>query len=246
MLAFLGGSRPPDPPGGPANYLSWGDFAPQTPPGVPAAFPGGLPPPQTPRGSRGEPGREWEQQRAPPSAAPPGGSGWREFPREGNWQPPRGAWGAGAPQEGQPPKSMLRPAPVARFYRQKLTWSQARGPQSEGLKANEGPPIKPGHQHGAVTKIGGLAFLGGSRPPDHPGSLPIDFSGGRSPLRPRDGRTGDGNNNARGAKRRGGAPRPGGPRGGSGGREPPRKASRPNVYYARCWCTCLNDSYQRN
>ena len=61
-------------------------------------------------------------------------------------------------------------------------------------KPYERPPLMPviellpkWHQHSSVSKFGGLAFLGGSRPPD-----------------PRGGRAGDGNNNAGAAF--GGAP----------------------------------------
>ena len=78
------------------------------------------------------------------------------------------------------------------------------------------------HQHSSVSKFGGLAFLGGSRPPDPPA-----FLGGLRPPRP----PGPGASGANGAGRRwgGGAPQEGR---GSGGREPPRKASHPNFCYA--------------
>ena len=80
-----------------------------------------------------------------------------------------------------------------------------------------------------ATSVGGNTNLGG-----------WPSWGAPAPQTPRGARAGDGNNNARGAKHRRGAAEGGarvvvhtpGPPGGSGGREPPRKASPPHLCYA--------------
>ena len=115
-IGLPGGLPPPRPPGGPANCLPWGTLA-----------------PQTPRGSRDEPGQEWEQQppgrEAPRGGAaeggarccfhprPPGGSGGREPPRKADFSAPPGGLGGGSPPGRPISQSMLPVIPVARYFR---------------------------------------------------------------------------------------------------------------------------------
>ena len=103
------------------NWPSWGAPAPQTPR---PSWGGSAP--QTPRTWRlrrqqGSPQWGGGGRRPPPPHLRPapigaggagsGGSGGAEPPQEG-----RGVWGAGAPQEGQPPKFTYRAVLVSRFY----------------------------------------------------------------------------------------------------------------------------------
>ena len=114
------------------------------PPPRPPAFLGGRRPPQTPQTRRLR--RQWGR----------AGDGGAEPPQEG-----RGVWGAGAPQEGQPPKFTYRAVLVSRFYWRTLKYDKKKLKYENDIP---GSPRDVGYNMVGVSEAGGHVHVCFARP----------------------------------------------------------------------------------